>query len=86
MKIVDIKNINGNKDGESELNITSQALLDAMSQFVAYSMDKNIKSFAAVAVTAEGDIIDTWSSEQTPISSLLGAIELLKRDFLEEHY
>jgi hypothetical protein len=49
-------------------------------------MDKNIKSFAAVAVTAEGDIIDTWSSEQTPISSLLGAIELLKRDFLDDHY
>jgi len=48
-------------------------------------MHNNIKAFAVVAIDNEGQVSNSWHSDGTPIVSVLGAIELMKIDFMDEY-
>ncbi len=48
-------------------------------------MHSNIKAFAVVAIDNEGQVSNSWHSDGTPIVSVLGAIELMKIDFMDEY-
>ena len=84
MKIVDISKVK-NKAQEPVSDRTSQALLDSLSDFCEYSMHNNIKAFAVVAIDSEGQVSNSWHSDGIPVVSVLGAIELMKIDFLDEY-
>ena len=84
MKIVDITKVK-TKDQEPVSDRTSQALLDTLSDFCAYSMHNNIKAFAVVAIDSEGQVSNSWHSDETPGVTVLGAIEIMKMDFLNEY-
>ena len=83
MKIVDI---NSSKSSDEPVrDITSQALLDALSDFGSYAMHENIKAFAVVALDGDGQVTNSWHSDGVQITSLLGAIELMRNDFINEY-
>ena len=84
MKIVDISKVKS-KAQEPQSDRTSQALLDSLSDFCEYSMHNNIKAFAVVAIDSEGQVSNSWHSDGIPVVSVLGAIELMKIDFLDEY-
>ncbi len=84
MKIVDISKVK-NKAQEPVSDRTSQALLNSLSDFCEYSMHNNIKAFAVVAIDSEGQVSNSWHSDGIPVVSVLGAIELMKIDFLDEY-
>ena len=84
MKIVDISKVKS-KAQEPVSDRTSQALLDSLSDFCEYSMHNNIKAFAVVAIDSEGQVSNSWHSDGIPVVSVLGAIELMKIDFLDEY-
>jgi hypothetical protein len=48
-------------------------------------MHNNIKAFAVVAIDNEGQVSNSWHSDGVPVTSVMGSIELLKRDFLDEY-
>lgn len=83
MKIVDISSSKSSE--ELEKLITSQALLDALSDFGSYAMHQNIKAFAVVAVDSDGQVTNSWHSDGIQITTLLGAIELMRNDFINEY-
>ena len=85
MKIVDITEKVKSKAQEPVSDRTSQALLDSLSDFCEYSMHNNIKAFAVVAIDSEGQVSNSWHSDGVPVTSVMGSIELLKRDFLDEY-
>ena len=85
MKIVDITEKVKSKAQEPVSSRTSQALLNSLSDFCEYSMHNNIKAFAVVAIDNEGQVSNSWHSDGTPIVSVLGAIELMKIDFMDEY-
>ena len=85
MKIVDISEKVKNKTQEPVSDRTSQALLDSLSDFCEYSMHNNIKAFAVVAIDSEGQVSNSWHSDGVPVVSVLGAIELMKIDFMDEY-
>lgn len=83
MKIVDI---NSSKSSDEPVrDITSQALLDALSDFGSYAMHENIKAFAVVALDGDGQVTNSWHSDGIHITTLLGAIELMRNDFINEY-
>ena len=84
MKIVDISKVKS-KAQEPVSDRTSQALLDSLSDFCEYSMHNNIKAFAVVAIDSEGQVSNSWHSDGIPVVSVLGAIELMKIDFMDEY-
>ena len=84
MKIVDISKVKS-KAQEPQSDRTSQALLDSLSDFCEYSMHNNIKAFAVVAIDSEGQVSNSWHSDGVPVVSVLGAIELMKIDFMDEY-
>ena len=84
MKIVDISKVKS-KAQEPVSDRTSQALLNSLSDFCEYSMHNNIKAFAVVAIDSEGQVSNSWHSDGIPVVSVLGAIELMKIDFLDEY-
>tara|TARA_B100000768_G_scaffold126645_1_gene117255 strand:- start:784 stop:1041 length:258 start_codon:yes stop_codon:yes gene_type:complete len=84
LKIVDISKVK-NKAQEPVSDRTSQALLNSLSDFCEYSMHNNIKAFAVVAIDSEGQVSNSWHSDGIPVVSVLGAIELMKIDFLDEY-
>ena len=84
MKIVDISKVKS-KAQEPVSDRTSQALLDSLSDFCEYSMHNNIKAFAVVAIDSEGQVSNSWHSDGIPEVSVLGAIELMKIDFMDEY-
>ena len=85
MKIVDITEKVKSKTQEPVSTRTSQALLNSLSDFCEYSMHNNIKAFAVVAIDSEGQVSNSWHSDGTPVVSVLGAIELMKIDFMDEY-
>lgn len=85
MKIVDITEKVKSKTQEPVSTRTSQALLDSLSDFCEYSMHNNIKAFAVVAIDSDGQVSNSWHSDGTPVVSVLGAIELMKIDFMDEY-
>lgn len=85
MKIVDITEKVKSKTQEPQSDRTSQALLNSLSDFCEYSMHNNIKAFAVVAIDSEGQVSNSWHSDGVPVTSVMGSIELLKRDFLDEY-
>ena len=85
MKIVDITEKVKSKGQEPVSDRTSQALLDSLSDFCEYSMHNNIKAFAVVAIDSEGQVSNSWHSDGIPVVSVLGAIELMKIDFMDEY-
>ena len=85
MKIVDITEKVKSKTQEPGSTRTSQALLDSLSDFCEYSMHNNIKAFAVVAIDNDGQVSNSWHSDGTPVVSVLGAIELMKIDFMDEY-
>jgi len=85
LKIVDISEKVKNKTQEPVSDRTSQALLDSLSDFCEYSMHNNIKAFAVVAIDSEGQVSNSWHSDGIPVVSVLGAIELMKIDFMDEY-
>jgi hypothetical protein len=85
LKIVDITEKVKSKTQEPVSIRTSQALLDSLSDFCEYSMHNNIKAFAVVAIDSEGQVSNSWHSDGTPVVSVLGAIELMKIDFMDEY-
>jgi len=84
LKIVDISKVKS-KAQEPVSDRTSQALLDSLSDFCEYSMHNNIKAFAVVAIDSEGQVSNSWHSDGIPVVSVLGAIELMKIDFMDEY-
>ena len=84
MKIVDISKVKS-KAQEPVSDRTSQALLDSLSDFCEYPMHNNIKAFAVVAIDSEGQVSNSWHSDGIPVTGVIGAVELLKRDFLDEY-
>tara|TARA_B100000780_G_scaffold172108_1_gene120509 strand:- start:65 stop:214 length:150 start_codon:yes stop_codon:yes gene_type:complete len=48
-------------------------------------MHNNIKAFAVVAIDSEGQVSNSWHSDETPGVTVLGAIEIMKMDFLNEY-
>ena len=84
MKIVDISKVK-NKAQEPVSDRTSQALLNSLSDFCEYSMHNNIKAFAVVAIDSEGQVSNSWHSDGVPVVSVLGAVELMKIDFMDEY-
>jgi len=85
LKIVDITEKVKSKAQEPVSTRTSQALLDSLSDFCEYSMHNNIKAFAVVAIDSDGQVSNSWHSDGTPVVSVLGAIELMKIDFMDEY-
>lgn len=85
MKIVDITQKVKSKTQEPVSTRTSQALLNSLSDFCEYSMHNNIKAFAVVAIDSDGQVSNSWHSDGTPVVSVLGAIELMKIDFMDEY-
>ncbi len=85
MKIVDITEKVKSKGQEPVSDRTSQALLDSLSDFCEYSMHNNIKAFAVVAIDSEGQVSNSWHSDGVPVVSVLGAVELMKIDFMDEY-
>ena len=85
MKIVDITEKVKSKTQEPVSTRTSQALLNSLSDFCEYSMHNNIKAFAVVAIDSDGQVSNSWHSDGTPVVSVLGAIELMKIDFMDEY-
>jgi hypothetical protein len=85
LKIVDITQKVKSKAQEPVSSRTSQALLNSLSDFCEYSMHNNIKAFAVVAIDNDGQVSNSWHSDGTPVVSVLGAIELMKIDFMDEY-
>tara|TARA_B100000767_G_scaffold120892_1_gene115171 strand:+ start:1117 stop:1377 length:261 start_codon:yes stop_codon:yes gene_type:complete len=85
LKIVDITEKVKSKGQEPVSDRTSQALLDSLSDFCEYSMHNNIKAFAVVAIDSEGQVSNSWHSDGVPVVSVLGAVELMKIDFMDEY-
>lgn len=57
------------------------ALIHTFEEFRQLMIDHRAVSFAAVAVTASGEVIDTWFTA-VPNPALIGAVEMLKHDFI----
>ncbi len=81
MKIVDI-NTGKNLDLIDEE--IPKELLEGLTHFIGAAVESKVRGFAAVAVTKEGNVIDSWHCHNIPAPTLLGAIELLKTQFQKE--
>tara|TARA_Y100000114_G_C11739726_1_gene318233 strand:+ start:852 stop:1115 length:264 start_codon:yes stop_codon:yes gene_type:complete len=80
VKIVDI---NSGKSIDDQDLVTSE-LVEGLSNFIAVAVEANVKGFAAVAVTKDGNCIDSWHCQGIPAPMLLGAIDILKTQFKKE--
>jgi len=61
------------------------AMIEALGEFAAVLSQYKSKAFAAVAITDEGDIIDSWYTRISP-AEMIGAIEMLKSDYILRHW
>ena len=64
-----------------EKGIDPEMLL-TLDHFLEIMQYHKAKSFAAVAVTDDGDVINTWFTTQSPLS-MLGSIDMLKAEYLQ---
>ena len=56
-------------------------LILTVAEFTAMMEVCEAKAFAAVAINASGEVIDTWYTAM-PHCGLIGALEMLKNDYL----
>ena len=55
-------------------------LKQTLQEFIELIYKHKAKSFAAVALSENGEVIDTWHCQDP--TSLIGAVEMLKHDFV----
>jgi len=60
-------------------------MIEALGEFAAVLSQHKAKAFAAVAITDDGDIIDSWYTRISP-AEMIGAIEMLKSDYILRHW
>ena len=67
---------------EAETKGIDPEMLLTLDHFLEVMQYHKAKSFAAVAVTHDGEVINTWFTTASPLT-MLGSIELLKAEFLQ---
>lgn len=63
----------------------SKDLLCSIDSFVEVVTSNKARAYAAVAIDEHGQVVDTWFSA-LPHVALIGAMEVLKNDYLNELY
>jgi len=60
-------------------------MIEALGEFAAMLSEYKAKAFAAVAITDDGNVIDSWYTRISP-AEMIGAIEMLKSDYILRHW
>ena len=82
-KVVKLTAVKPSKPDEDEgLDIN---LLLTLNEFAAIMDTSKAKSFAAVSCSESGEIVTTWFSA-LPHNALIGAVEMLKNDYMLNQY
>ena len=82
-KVVKLRAVKSSTPVEDEgLDIN---LLVTLNEFAAIMDTSKAKSFAAVSCSESGEIVTTWYSA-LPHNALIGAVEMLKNDYLLNQY
>lgn len=81
--VIDIRSIRSKRSNATDQNFDA-ASLETMDEFRQLMAKYKAVSFAAVAITEHGEVLDTWFTPM-PNPALIGAIEIMKVDFIQAH-
>ena len=82
-KVVKLRAVKSSTPVEDE--VLDINLLVTLNEFAAIMDTSKAKSFAAVSCSESGEIVTTWYSA-LPHNALIGAVEMLKNDYLLNQY
>jgi len=81
-KVVPIRSVAAN---DKKPDGVDPKLIEALGEFAAVLSQYEAKAFAAVAITDDGNVIDSWYTRISP-AEMIGAIEMLKSDYILRHW
>jgi len=80
-KVVKLRAVEPTTPREDEDEGLDINLILTLNEFAAIMDTTKAKSFAAVACSEDGEIVTTWYSA-LPHNALVGAVEMLKNDYM----